>query len=121
MLAEGSSAAAAEDRIRHRKGSQRAATFLESPCTCEWPDIEETPAPLPARHRALRDGLVAPLDLHDPLLEQLAKNARGVQPLEAADRVEVLERDLAVDLGQHESGARIEVQPDDLVRRNGGA
>src|SRR5207248_2136388 len=49
------------------------------------------PYQLPARHRALRDRLVAPLDLHDPLLEQLAEDARGVQPLEAADRVEVLE------------------------------
>src|SRR5205807_1342227 len=53
------------------------------------------------------------------VLEQVAEDAGRVQPLEPADGVEVLERDLPVDLRQHESRPRVEVEPDDLVGRNG--
>src|SRR5438309_2289480 len=74
-----------------------------------------------ARHCALGDCLVAALDLDHALLEQLAEDAGGVEPLEAADRVQVVEGDFAVDLREDEAGPRIEVQPDDLVRGNGGA
>src|SRR5438552_3041738 len=53
---------------------------------------------------------------HYSLLQELGEDAGGVQALQAADGVEILEGDPAVDLRQHEPGPGIEVQPDDLVR-----
>src|SRR6267378_2197327 len=71
---------------------------------------------LPAGRGALRLGRGRPFRRHHAFLEQLGEDAGGVQAVQAADGVEVLEADRAVDLRQHEAGARIEVEPDDLVR-----
>src|SRR5207253_9166194 len=65
------------------------------------------------------DGLA--FDGDDAFLEELGEDAGGVEALEAADRVEIFEADGAVDLREDETGARVEVQPDDLVRRQDDA
>src|SRR5438105_5157520 len=69
-----------------------------------------------AGHGALGDHRVA-VHRHDAFFDQLRQDPRRIEPSQPTHRVQVLEAHHPVDLGEHESGPRIEVQPDDLVRR----
>src|SRR3954471_9541298 len=94
---------------------RRRATSARPMIARAWARVR----PLRRAHASFRDRLASAVDVHDALLEQLAEDPRGVQALEPADGIEIVERHLAVDLREHEAGARVEVQPDDLVRRDG--
>src|SRR5689334_11128891 len=54
------------------------------------------------------------LDDDHSLIDQLRQNARGVDARHSREREQVFERRGAVDLGQHEARAVVEVEPDDL-------